>query len=112
MQAQMLEAMNELNNQIAELERQIVEAKKNKEDEETIKQLEDQLALLKKQVAMLGGVNKGIGNMSAKTFQQANEEETIVVPKDVARINSLSKNSFEPELLLFIKNTHAGVVKK
>lgn len=115
MQTQMLEAMNELNNQIAELERQIVEAKKNKEDEETIKQLEDQLALLKKQVAMLGGVNKGIGNMSAKTFQQAADIEQAkgFIPKrDSVRINSLPKKIFnDAELFSFVKRAHADVEK-
>ena len=112
MQEQMLNTINVLNNQIADLEKKITEAKKNKEVDETIKELEDQVTMLKKQVAMMGGVSKGISKISEKTFQQANEEEAIVPQKDAARINSLPKKILtEAELLVFIKNVHAGVEK-
>ena len=113
MQKQIGETIKVLNDQIADLEKQIAEAKKNKEDEETIKDLEDQVSSLKKQLAMIGGVNRNLSKMSDKLVQQANEEETTVVPKkDVTRINSLPKKILsEAELLLFIKNVHAGIEK-
>ncbi|TMI94635.1 MAG: hypothetical protein E6H06_08685 [Bacteroidetes bacterium] len=106
MQQQMLEMSNELNIQIADLEKQIADAKKNKADEETIKELQDQLAMLKKQVAMMGGLNKQIGKVSEKTFQQANEEGKNIVPKrDATRINSLPKKILsDAELVTYVKN--------
>jgi DNA repair exonuclease SbcCD ATPase subunit len=112
MQHQIADAIKELNNQIADLEKQLAEAKKNKDDAETIKDLEDQLKMLRKQVDMMGGLNKNVSKMSEKTIQQASEEEPIVPPKDVTRINSLPKKVLtEAELSLFIKNVHAGVEK-
>src|SRR5688572_32946390 len=71
MHGQMMEAVNELNEQIADREKQIADAKKNKVDPEAIKSMEGELALLKKQVAMIGGLNKNLSGISNKTFQQA-----------------------------------------
>jgi tetratricopeptide (TPR) repeat protein len=112
-QSKLLEAANELNAQIADTEKQIAEAKKNKADEETIKDLEDQLAMLKKQLAMMGGVNKQLGKVSAKTFQQASEEGNNIIPKkDVARINSVSKKILtDAELASFVKTVFTEVEK-
>ena len=112
MQAQMLEAVNALNIQIAELEKQIAEAKINKEDAETIKQMEDQVATLKKQVAMMGGLNKKISGISEKTFQQSGEKQGIVPGKDSIRINLIPiKILTDAGLVVFIRNVHTQVEK-
>lgn len=114
MQEQMLSAMNELNNQIADLKKQIAEAKKNKEDVRSIKLMEDQLALLKKQLAIMGGANKGISNMPAKAIEQTSEEENNSVPeRDDARIKSMpDKILSDAELIPYLKNITAAVEKK
>ena len=109
MQKQIGGTIKELNDQIADLEKQIAEAKKNKEDEETIKDLEEQVTILKKQVAMMGGLKKGISNISEKTIRAAAEQEnnrnTIPV-RDAARINMLPKKILsDAELNDFIKKT-------
>ncbi|MGE5108187.1 MAG: tetratricopeptide repeat protein [Sphingobacteriales bacterium] len=114
MQNQMARAIKELNTQIADLEKQITEAKKNKEDDTTIKQLEDQLKLLKKQVEMMGGVSKGISNISDKTFKQAAENKNSEIPKrDITRINTLPKKILnDNELFSFMKKTTLEVEGK
>ena len=61
MQAQMLEAVNELKKRLSDLEKQI----------ETVKDLEEQPAMLKKQLTMMEEVKKSAPGMSKKTFQQA-----------------------------------------
>ena len=113
LQGQMLEAINELNKQIAELEKQIAEAKKNKKDDSEIKTLEDQVVILKKQVGMMGGLNKSISGMSAKTFQkvEALEESKDGVPvRDDRRIRMLPDGIFtNAELAVFVKKIHSEV---
>ncbi len=112
MQAQMAEAINELNKQIADLEKQLAEAIRNKEDEATIKDLRGQIAMLKKQVTMMGGVNKSLSGVSEKTFQQAGEEEALVPKKDIARLSMLPKKILTaPELAVFLKSVHAQIEK-
>jgi len=114
MQSQMLEAIEGLNTRIADLEEQIDKAKKHKEDAESIHQMEDELAMLKKQVAMMGGVNRGISNISERTFQQAVQEDdnTGVPKKDVARIKMLpDKILTDEELVPFVKKVHFEVEK-
>ena len=111
-QAQMLEAVNAFNIQIAGLEKQLVEARKNKEDAETIKGLEEEIAMLKKQVAMMGGLNKKFSGVSEKIFQQAGEAVAIVPRKDSIRINSLpNKILSDSGLYSFIKKIHIDVEK-
>ena len=112
MQNMMSQMTSGLNKQIADLEKKIADAKKNKADAETIKGMEDELAALKKQVAMLGGMNKQVRNMSAKTFQKASEEnsKSIVPAKDVARIRTISKKILtDAELLTYLKTVFADV---
>ena len=110
MQAQMLEAVNEINRQITDLEKQIEIARKENPDE--VKDLEDQVTILKKQVEMMRGVNKSMSGMSERIYTQAAQKEALVPTKDAARINSLPKRTLnEAELFVFVKNTHAEVEK-
>jgi tetratricopeptide (TPR) repeat protein len=114
MQAQMREAINELNKQIVELEKQITDAKKNKEDEETIKSMQEQADMLKKQVEMMGGVSKGISTVSDKTFQQATKDDnnTDVPKKDAVRIKMIPDNILsDVQMISFVKNIHTSVEK-
>ena len=114
MQAQMLEVVNDLKDQIADLEKQILTAKL--EDPESVKDLEEQLVQLKKQLTLIEGVNKGISGISEKTFQQANEENnnnSIIPKRDDARINSIPKKILtDAELSLFVEKVKAEVEKK
>jgi len=108
-QSQMDEATNELRKEVADLKKQLKETT----DPEEKKSLEEQISMLEKQLAMMGGLNKNLSGMSDKTIQEGIEEESIIVPKkDVARINMLPKKILnDAELVLFIKNTNAGVEK-
>ncbi len=110
MLVQMKEAVTALKKQITDLEKQIIEAKINKEDEETIKGMEDEVAMLKKQVTMMENTYKSMSGISAKTFQQAGEENLMTVPeKDLTRINRLPKKILtDSGLFLFIKMTCSG----
>jgi tetratricopeptide (TPR) repeat protein len=118
MQAQMLEAVNELNKQIADLEKQIIDAKRNREDTSFIKDLEDQKVMLQKQVEMMGGVTKKLANMPDKIVRQAIKNDSIqtagakaVVPRlDKTRIDLMPKDTLnDADLTLFIKKVHAEV---
>ena len=111
MQAQMLEEENDLKSQIADLEKQIETAKKDNPSE--VEDLQKELKQLKQQLALLQGVNKGISGMSDKTFQQAAEEESLLVPKkDVIRINALPKKILsEAEMVSFVRTVHTEVEK-
>jgi hypothetical protein len=112
MQGQLAEAVNEINKQILELEQQIAEAKKNKESEETIKDLQDQVDMLKKQVEMMGGVTRGISNISGKKIQQAFDDDnnSDVPEKDVARIKMLPDEVLTyAELVPFVKKVHSEI---
>ena len=109
MQAQMNEAINELNKQIVDIEKQITEAKKNKEDDSVIKNLEDQAAMLKKQVELMGGVTKSISNISDKEIQQALDDDhnTGVPKKDAARIKQVpGKILTDAELALCVNKIY------
>lgn len=113
-QAQMRQAITDLNNQVTELEKQIADAKKNKEDPETIKSMEDDLAMLKKQVTMMGGVNKGLSKVPDKTLQQAAAKDVNpgVPKKDVSRIKLMpDKILSDAELVPFVKKIHAEIEK-
>ena len=116
MQAQINEAVNELKKQITDLEKQITDAKKNKEDPESIQQMEEELSMLKKQVAMMGGVTKGLANVSDKIIQQATEadnNDSNVPKRDDARIKSIPDRILSnTELISYIKNTQVEVEKK
>ena len=108
-QAQMREAINELNKQIIDLEKQIAEAKKKKEDPE---ELQQQVAMLKKQVKMMSGVTKGIITVSDKTFQQAAKNDNIsgILKRDVDRIKQLpNKILTDVELVSYVKKIHSEV---
>lgn len=111
MQHQIAEPIKLLKDQIADLEKQIAEAKKNKGDSESLNELEDELAKLKKQLALMEGVNKNLSNMSDKTIQRANEEETGALPKrDVARINKIPKEiRSDRELTSFVQTVVTDV---
>ncbi|HEY6503438.1 MAG TPA: hypothetical protein VIZ28_05630 [Chitinophagaceae bacterium] len=117
-QAQMREAINDLNKQVADLEKRIEDAKKNKDDAESIKSMEEELAMLKKQVEMMGGVSKKIERIPDKIVKQAikndsiqNTETKASVPKlDKERIDMMPRDTLnDAELILFIKKIHAEV---
>jgi tetratricopeptide (TPR) repeat protein len=116
-QAQMKEAVNELNKLIVETDKQLADAIKNKEDDSVIKDLRDQLAMLKKQAAMMGGVTKGFGKMSDKTIKQAIEKDSIEqlqivsVPKmDKKRIAMMPTEMLnENQVKVFVTNVHSEV---
>src|ERR1700741_3279997 len=92
MQAQMMEAVNEIRKQVVDLEKQIETAKTENPGE--VKDLQQQLNILKKQLVMMQGLNKNISGMAEKTFKDAAQQESIIVPKkDSARINNLPERT-------------------
>jgi Tfp pilus assembly protein PilF len=112
MQNQLVEAINEINTQIADLENQLAEAIKNKEDEETIKDLRDQIAMLKKQAEMMGGVTQRISNISDAKIQKAlyDDNYTSVPKKDFVRIKMLPDGVLtDAELIPFVKKVHSEI---